>query len=45
LDKTENNTTVPVIEFIEHSGWTFTISPHWSNSMDPAFFNVREVLE
>jgi CRISPR/Cas system CMR-associated protein Cmr5 small subunit len=44
-DKTKDNATVPVIEFIEHLGWTFAISPRWSDSMYPAFFNVREVLE
>jgi len=42
-DKT--NATVPVIEFIEHSGWTFSVTPRWSESTDPEFVDVGEVLD
>jgi len=36
--------TVPVIEFIEHSGWTFAVMPRWSDSTYPEFVNIGEVL-
>lgn len=41
----ETNATVPVIEFIEHSGWTFAVTPRWSESTDPEFVDVGEVLD
>ena len=42
-DKT--NATVPVIEFIEHSGWTFSVSQRWHWSTEPEFFDIGEVLD
>ena len=42
-DKT--NATVPVIEFIEHSGWTFSVSQRWSWSTEPEFVDIGEVLD
>jgi len=35
---------VPVIEFIEYSGWIFAVMPRWSDATYPAFVNIGEVL-
>ncbi|KDQ16747.1 hypothetical protein BOTBODRAFT_72912, partial [Botryobasidium botryosum FD-172 SS1] len=39
------NTTVPVVEFLEYSGWTFAITQRWNDSVIPEFVDIGEVLE
>ncbi|KAL6301931.1 kinase-like domain-containing protein [Sparassis latifolia] len=44
--RTEQTTaTVPIIEFVEHAGWTFAVMPRWSDSTYPEFVNIGEVLD